>query len=205
MVRFVLSCLLAAAAWPACAADRKPTPPVIASAAAPAYPQAELLPGITERVRVVATISATGTVEKAEVEKTSGLPPLDRAALEAVRATTFKPALDAEGNPIAMEVLIPVGFGGKGTALQRPCAGLNNTITEYLRFNPGKKADDLETLLLVRGLLTVQGMSKGPLTTDAGKRMQVLIDGLVAQCKAHPELTVEQALEAAVDEAKKAR
>ena len=96
----------APAAAPAIADSTTPTP---ISRPAPRYPREALTRGIGGTVQVRATIAADGSVERMELAAGSGNRDLDRAALEAVRRWTFKPAT-RNGQPIVTDVLVPITF-----------------------------------------------------------------------------------------------
>jgi protein TonB len=85
------------------------TSPVAISQPTPIYPRDSLRRGIGGTVRVQATVSPDGSVERMEVAASSGDRNLDRAAMEAVRRWRFKPAL-RNGQPVSATVLIPLDF-----------------------------------------------------------------------------------------------
>ena len=60
-------------------------------------------------VLIRVTVAPSGRVESASLEKSSGFPRLDSAALAGVRGWTFKPAT-REGHPVADAVTVPVRF-----------------------------------------------------------------------------------------------
>lgn len=96
----------APAAAPAVADSATPVP---LSQPAPRYPRTALNRGIGGTVQVRATIAADGSVERMELATGSGNRDLDRAAMEAVRRWTFKPAT-RNGQPIVTDVLVPITF-----------------------------------------------------------------------------------------------
>lgn len=77
--------------------------------APPNYPVQALLSGIEGRVMLRVLVDATGLVENATVQASSGTVSLDEAALAAVRRWRFSPARRA-GTAVAHEVLVPVRF-----------------------------------------------------------------------------------------------
>ncbi|MCB9671791.1 MAG: TonB-dependent receptor [Alphaproteobacteria bacterium] len=83
--------------------------PVLEEAAPPRYPAEALASGQPAAVVLRLTVDDTGAVRRAEVEE--GVDPaFDRAALDAARATRFRPALDEDGEPAWAEILYEVRF-----------------------------------------------------------------------------------------------
>ncbi len=83
-----------------------PTP---VSRTPPNYPREALQRGVGGTVRVQATVSADGSVERMELAESSGNRFLDRAAMEAVRRWRFEPAM-RNGQPVSATVTIPIEF-----------------------------------------------------------------------------------------------
>ena len=83
--------------------------PVAISRPAPVYPREALRRGVGGTVRVQATVSPDGSVERMDVADSSGNRYLDRAAMEAVRRWRFKPAM-RNGQPVSETVTIPIEF-----------------------------------------------------------------------------------------------
>jgi protein TonB len=54
-------------------------------------------------------ISSDGRATHVSLDRSSGSPSLDTAAIDAVYAWTFEPAKDA-GDPVASRVVVPVRF-----------------------------------------------------------------------------------------------
>jgi protein TonB len=75
----------------------------------PAYPTDALLAGIEGRVLLRASIDSNGRVDDLAIERSSGWPSLDDAALTAVRRWRFLPAR-RRGIAVAFEVVVPVRF-----------------------------------------------------------------------------------------------
>ena len=72
------------------------------------YPEIAKRAGIEGKVYVLAFVDETGTVTKAEIIKGLGAG-LDEAALNAVKATKFKPGKQ-RGKPVKVQVSIPIVF-----------------------------------------------------------------------------------------------
>lgn len=75
----------------------------------PRYPQEALRRNIGGTVQVRASIATDGSVERMEVAESSGNRFLDRAAMEAVRRWTFKPAM-RNGRATSSDVVVPIAF-----------------------------------------------------------------------------------------------
>lgn len=73
----------------------------------PVYPKAALESRIEGTVLLQVMVGTDGLVKNMRVVKS--IPPLDRAAEDAVRRLVFKPAL-ARGKPVAVWVAVPVKF-----------------------------------------------------------------------------------------------
>lgn len=83
--------------------------PVPVSRPAPRYPPEALRRGVGGTVRVRVVVAADGSVERMDIAEASGNRYLDRAAMEAVRRWTFKPAVRG-GQPVSAEVIVPLEF-----------------------------------------------------------------------------------------------
>lgn len=96
---------------PVAAAPRQIPPSAIQYVVAPSpeYPRASRRLRETGRVVVRAYISEAGMPERVQVDKSSGFPLLDEAALAAVRKARFKPWLD-NGQATAGWALVPLSF-----------------------------------------------------------------------------------------------
>ena len=75
----------------------------------PQYPESSRLAGEQGAVLVRAEVSSSGQVNRVSLAHSSGYPPLDRAALEAVALWKFRPA-SAAGISMDSEVAVPVRF-----------------------------------------------------------------------------------------------
>jgi protein TonB len=87
--------------------------PIPVSRPAPRYPPEALRRSIGGTVRVRAVVAPDGSVERMEVAESSGNRFLDRAAMEAVRRWTFKPAVRG-GQAVSAEVILPLEFNPNG-------------------------------------------------------------------------------------------
>ncbi len=93
----------------------EPTPPKVVQGVAylvppdVVYPDSARQSGDTGTTIVRALININGTVDDAKVQKTSGSPILDRAAVQAVKKARFKPYRE-NGAAQAVYTLIPIAF-----------------------------------------------------------------------------------------------
>ncbi|MGD9851893.1 MAG: energy transducer TonB [Nitrospirales bacterium] len=96
-------------ASPPISAGESTTRPVILASSKPLYPRVAREAGWEGTVIVRTLIDHEGVPTQTEIRKSSGHPPLDQSAIEAIKTWTFRPAQD--GNiPISKWVDIPVKF-----------------------------------------------------------------------------------------------
>ncbi|MDR4496029.1 MAG: TonB family protein [Nitrospirales bacterium] len=96
-------------ASPPVSTGERTTSPVILASSKPLYPRVAREAGWEGTVIVRTLINHEGVPTQTEIRKSSGHPPLDQSAMEAIKTWTFRPAQD--GNiPIAKWVDIPVKF-----------------------------------------------------------------------------------------------
>jgi protein TonB len=104
-------------AVPAGATSAQPSPPRFNAAyldnPKPAYPLSARHMRLEGTVRLRVLVSAAGTVERIEVQQTSGSPVLDRSALDAVRHWRFVPAKRGE-EAVPAWLVVPIVFTLKG-------------------------------------------------------------------------------------------
>ncbi len=94
---------------PPASTGERTTRPIILASSKPLYPRVAREAGWEGTVIVRTLIDQEGVPTQTEVRKSSGHPPLDQSAIEAIKTWTFRPAQD--GNiPIAKWVDIPVKF-----------------------------------------------------------------------------------------------
>ncbi|MPN16399.1 hypothetical protein SDC9_163739 [bioreactor metagenome] len=87
------------------------TPPKVLSRVQPVYPEQARKNGVSGTVKVKALVFKDGSVGQCLVIGSSGYPELDEAALNAVQAWQFSPAIDrATKQPVKSYVVLPVLF-----------------------------------------------------------------------------------------------
>lgn len=94
--------------------------PEVVTKVQPVYPEAARAAGVSGKVLVQVLVGRDGTVRETRVVKS--IPPLDSAAVAAVRQWRFRPAV-ANGQPVAVWVAAPISFrleGGFGPADSLP-------------------------------------------------------------------------------------
>jgi len=115
-----LAAVCVAVALPAVAGDGSAAPvryekdkgisePVVVNKVTPAYPEEAKKERVQGTVIVDATVDVEGKVVEAKVSKGAD-PRLDKAALDAVRKWTYKPARDAKGKPVAVIFTVTIRF-----------------------------------------------------------------------------------------------
>jgi TonB family protein len=156
------------------------------------YPAEQLLPGIEAKVDVLITINTVGVVESATVAGSSGYPPLDQAARDVAMTAKFSPALDKEGKPASVKARLPVSFAASPSPVERPCSGLNNEISEFLRFNPGASVDDVKSVNVLRGALTTGVLTGGGIGNMSHriKNLKPVSEEILKQCSEDPKRVI---------------
>ena len=85
------------------------TAPVAIHSVSPVYPEDARVAGLTGTTQIEVSVDASGTVVATQVILTSGNASLDRAAEDAARQWTFKPAM-LRGQPVPSRMVLPVRF-----------------------------------------------------------------------------------------------
>ena len=89
--------------------DQVPYQPVAISEIKPEYPPLARLRGIEGQVVLEAILAADGRIEP-DITVVQSIPPLDAAAITAVRRWRFRPARDRDGVPVRVTLRVPVRF-----------------------------------------------------------------------------------------------
>ena len=90
-------------------ADQVPFQPVAISEIKPEYPPLARLRGIEGQVVLEAILATDGRIEP-DITVVQSIPPLDAAAITAVRRWRFRPARDRDGAPVRVTLRVPVRF-----------------------------------------------------------------------------------------------
>lgn len=130
------------------------------------YPEAERAQGHHGRVVVRGLLGVDGRLRHATVSESSRAPVLDQAALDWAVASTFTPALDAEGAPIAVMISVPTEFysftsrEGVGAAMYT-CRQFVLDMDWWRATFADKPMSDHHFYTLIRGLGVMMNMSQG--------------------------------------------
>lgn len=185
----------------AVAQESKAQSPQLISVTEPVYPKDEMLPGVEGRPEFQGTITVEGAVENIKLVRSSGFPPIDKAAEVSLKTGKFKPGTDQEGKPVAQTVILPVDVIRSPTNVERPCLWFNNELAEFARFNPSRGINELKSINVIRGAY-ISGLFGGSPIGIAERIMLAtkLIDKTVKQCKEQPDTTVLTVIRAAAKE-----
>ncbi len=91
------------------AADAVAHPPEILTYVVPVYPPKARAQKIEGRVLLMVVVDESGKVED-NVQVVDSIPMLDQAAIDAVHQWSFTPARDSDGNPVRVQLEVPVPF-----------------------------------------------------------------------------------------------
>ncbi len=91
------------------AANAVAHPPEIVTYVVPIYPPQARAKKIEGRVLLMVIVDESGKVED-NVQVVDSIPMLDQAAIDAVHQWSFTPARDADGNPVRVQLEVPVRF-----------------------------------------------------------------------------------------------
>ncbi len=84
-------------------------PPEIETYVVPEYPPEARAKKIQGRVLLIVVVDESGKVED-KVQVVDSIPLLDEAAIDAVHQWTFTPGRDADGDPVRVQLEVPVPF-----------------------------------------------------------------------------------------------
>ena len=85
-------------------------PAKMLEASAPEYPSAARRRDDQGTVHLRVRVLANGQASEVQVQRSSGIPDLDQAAVAAVNASKFRPAQSASGVPVDSWVIVPYKF-----------------------------------------------------------------------------------------------
>jgi len=91
------------------AAETVAHPPEIETYVVPVYPSEARAKKVQGRVLLMVIVDASGKVED-NIQVVDSIPMLDHAAIDAVHQWSFTPARDANGNPVRVQLEVPVPF-----------------------------------------------------------------------------------------------
>lgn len=178
--------------------ESKAQSPQLISVTEPVYPKDEMLPGVEGRPEFQGTITVEGAVENIKLVRSSGFPPIDKAAEVSLGTAKFKPGMDKEGRPVARTVILPVEVIRTPTNVERPCLWFNNELAEFVRFNPTLGINELKSINVIRGAYISGIFGGSPMgVSERMKNATKLVDETVKQCKETPDTAVLAVIRAA--------
>lgn len=158
-------------------------------------PEAAQATGEHGKVSISAILGADGEMTELSVKTSSRSDKIDAAAIEAARQSRFEPARDADGNAIAVPVVMPFDFSngktpGKGGGILRyRCGQLVRDFDWWAATWPGDQKDEYYTMILGVVMMDVmrQTQDRGVLT----KRIKLFEDkqwpAAIAACRVAPD------------------
>jgi TonB family protein len=184
-------------------------PSTALSTASPRYPEEELRAGHEGTVVLKLHVNGNGRVAGSGVEKSSGYPALDQAALDAVRNWVFPMQKDAAGNAtesdLRQEVTFKSGMSSEPKpedwarelkhVMKLPCSRISEEAAAFRRDNPGKKPGEMQTF---RETTVMLGLAASTQSMDARSeyidRLGRAYPKVLELCAARPDAVFEQAL-----------
>ena len=182
---------------------RKITPPKFVSGDRAPYSDEAKALGHHGEVRILVSVDESGRVRSAQVRQTSHSELLDASALETARSAQFTPALDAEGQPMPLDLIVPYEFYKSkssepgGGLVRYSCADFTLDTDWWdslgLTNDRGKpEKTQLETMLL--GLRTISSGTRGSIfPTDPKAFVKMMEDHRKnwskarEKCRANPD------------------
>jgi TonB family protein len=177
-----------------------------------AYPDAERLAGHFGKVIVAGKIGPDGRLTEPVVKQSSRAPGLDAAALEAAKASEFRPYKDEAGNFIAAPVEAPFNFDsihspGKGGGILRyHCQQFALDETWWSSVWPADAHSELYTMFLG---IRAMAMLRTPSAPDAKTLKSTISDfnarwaSAVETCRSRPDALMVDVLKPEGDWAKR--
>lgn len=111
--------------------------------------------GIQGQSVVQFIIQADGTITETTIASSSKSDELDQVALELVDLFVAKAALDAEGQPVAVSVKMPLNFWKDslvdGSLIEKTCADFVIDADWFLSVNPESSIKDMRVWLMTSG------------------------------------------------------
>jgi TonB family protein len=166
----------------------------------PALPEAEKALGRHGEVRIQGIVTLEGTITDLRISESSNVPELDRLALDAASAFTFKPATDAEGQAIAVLVTVPFYFnayvGDDGFATSYRCEQFVRDMDWWRSANPDKPFKEHQLYAALVGMQTIALMQRNDMggVIAAVRAMPARWDKALQKCRKKPDLLMMKAL-----------
>jgi TonB family protein len=146
--------------------------------------------GIQGQIVVEFVIQSDGSLTDGKIAAPSQSPELDQVALELIDEFVAEPALDAEGEPVAVIARMPLNFWkdsiANGTLREKTCADFVIDADWFLNANPEGSVDDMRVWTMTVGLFVI-----GNPTEDIAERFKSAPrpdpDELYAYCTRKPK------------------
>ena len=171
----------------------EPTPARVVRTAPAAYPAAAKAAGAQGRVRVEATLLASGALADAKVVESSRSPELDAAALEAFKQWTMSPALDANGQPQATRVRQTFGFykdtlnTGMGAISRKSCADFVTDMNWFAAKFPELSVSEMRLYKITLGAFSLAFGGAGSQFDQVQKIFPTAYDATYEACTEQPK------------------
>lgn len=160
-------------------------------------PEASRAIGEHGEVSISGILGADGKVSEPKIVQTSRSPTLDRLALDIVAQAVFDPAKDADGNAIAIPMMLPLKFDNI-RATSRSDGVMSYSCAQFVRdqdwwnanWGDTKEKDDFYSMMLGLAMLSRKGGIAAPGFTEAIEDFRKLFDATVRKCRATPDKLV---------------
>lgn len=148
-----------------------------------AYPPGLAARGVQGRVVVRVSVNAQGKAGAVAVDRSSGSPELDEAALALARSYPYAPARQGVA---PSELLVPFRFSkdSPSTLPAKTCADFNTDKAWFLAAHPGRQASDMEAVTMALDLLPFA--PPGPQTMPSTQERGAIAAAAIAACASRP-------------------
>ena len=162
-----------------------------------ALPEAERLAGHHGKVVVTGVLGVDGKLRYAMLKTSSGSPSLDRIAVAAALSAVFEPAKDAEGNALAVPIIVPQEFYAYKSAepggglVRYSCRQFATDMDWWRATFPDRKWGDHELYTMMVGIAV---LAKGNLAAGGAAGLKATLADVesrwvksIETCRAKPE------------------
>ena len=166
-------------------------------------PESEKALGHHGPVVIEGILSIDGRLTEARVEVSSKAPVLDDVALAAANATTFTPARDANGAPIAIVISVPfslVGYKSEtGGVFEYKCGQFVRDMDWWKSVNPDRPFSEHELhklelgMMVSQALLSIGGDSREKMKS-IGPDFDIRWQTAIERCRKNPSMLQKDAV-----------